>query len=350
MSNGTTVSAADLRTFCERVLGALGVDDDDAATVAASLVDADLRGVDTHGVGARLPNYVQRVKNGGINPKAQVTVASDSGVINVLDADDAFGQVAAKKATELAIEKADAQGAGIVAVRRSNHIGVMGYWTRMMARQGMVGFALSGAAPGIAPWGGSEKLLGSNPWSWAFPVADAPPVVVDISNGVVIYGKVRGAARQGEPIPEGWALGPDGQPTTDAQAGVEGSLMPFGGAKGAALTLGFEILGSILTGASYSTQVPELFEPDKPQRLGHFFMALKLDAFLPREEFESRTADFVEQVESSRPATGVEQVRAPGKRGERVFSERSREGIDLGGNRGALDKLAEDLGIEGLPS
>ncbi len=344
-----TVSAADLRAYTERVLTALDVPAAHATIVADSLVDADLRGVDTHGVAARLPNYVARVRNGGINPRANIDVVSDLGAISVLDADDAFGQIAAKQATDTAIARAADHGVGIVAVRKSNHIGVMGYWTRMMADAGMAGYGVSGAAPGIAPWGGTEKLLGSNPWSWAFPVANHSPVVVDISNGVVIYGKVRGAAQQGKPIPEGWALDPDGQPTTDAQAGVDGSLLPFGGAKGAALTLGLEILASILPGASYSKQVPELFEPEHPQRLGHFFMALKVDAFMPLDEFEKRTAEFIDWVESSKPATGVEQVRTPGQRGEQVFAERSRDGLPMAG-RAALDKVADDLGVEGLPA
>lgn len=342
-----TVSAADLRAFTERVLTALDVAADEAAIVAASLVDADLRGVDTHGVAARLPNYVARVRNGGINPHAKVSVVADHGAITVLDADDAFGQIAADRATREAIDRAREHGVGIVAVRRSNHIGVMSYWTRQMADAELAGHAVSGAAPGIAPWGGTEKLLGSNPWSWAFPVAGHPPLVVDVSNGVVIYGKVRGAAKRGEPIPEGWALDPDGRPTTDAQAGVEGSLLPFGDAKGAALTMGLEVLASILTGAAYSKQVPELFEPEHPQRLGHFFLALDIAKFQPFDEFTRRTAEFVDWIESSRPAAGADKVRTPGTRGEQTFAQRSAEGLPLT-DRAALDALAQDLKIEGL--
>ena len=342
-----TVTADELRRFCADALEAVGAAREDAEVVADSLVDSDLRGVDTHGIPARLPNYIQRVRGGGIVPDATVETIADHGAIVTLDAGDGFGQVAADKGMRTAIDRASVHGVGVVGVRASNHVGAMSYWSRMATEQGMVGFALSGAAPAIAPWGGVEKLLGSNPWSLAYPTAGGrPPLAVDVSNGVVIYGKIRAAANQGEKIPSDWGLDPQGRPTEDPEQAIAGSLAPFGGAKGAALTLAFEVLGSVLTGAAYSRHVPELSDVDQPQRLGHIFAALPVDRFLDPAEFTARLEELIGWIEGCQPAEGFDEVRVPGARGERALEQRQADGIPMTGRIDGLSKLAGDLSID----
>lgn len=344
-----TVSAEALQRFCERALVAVGTPPDRAETVAESLVDADLRGLGGHGVPARLPNYVARVREGGIVPDGPCEVVADHGAVATLDAGDGFGQVAAAQSMRTAIQRAGTHGVGVVAARHSNHLGALGYWSRMAAEEQMVGFVVSGAAPRIAAWGGADPLLSTNPWSLAYPTADGrPPLVVDIANGAVLSGALVKAEKAGERIPLGWALDPEGRPTDDPKAGQEGSMLPFGGAKGGALTLALEVLGSILTGAAYSRHVPDLSELDKPQRLGHLFVALPVDRFLPPEEFEARLEELLGWVEASNPAQGVDEVRVPGVRGTRVRHERLEVGIPLDGRAEPLDRLAEDLRIPSL--
>ena len=350
MSGKRPVSPTQLHHFCCRVLERLGVPPQDARVVADHLVDADLRGVESHGV-VRLLQYARRIREGGLSPVTRLTPVSDQGTVVVLDAHGGIGQVAGLQAMQLAIQRARAHGVGVVAVRESNHLGVMGYYARLAAAQEMVGFAISGAAASIAPWGGAEPLLGSNPWALGVPARRHPPLIIDMANTVVIAGKVREAAEKGEPIPPGWALGPDGLPTQDARQAMQGSLLAFGGVKGAALTLGWEVLASVLTGAAYSTDIPALTDMGRPQRLGHLFVALRIDAFLPLETFYARVDDLLDRLKASRAAVGQTAIRLPGERGEQLAASRRVDGIPLPeGLWARLDGLAAELGVEGLSS
>ncbi|HET8614085.1 MAG TPA: Ldh family oxidoreductase, partial [Actinomycetales bacterium] len=251
------VPASALEAFCREVLLRVGAPSPAAEVVAESLVDADLRGLDSHGVVARLPAYVQRVQKGGIVADAVVTrVDAGDGPVGVLDGADGFGQVAADAASALAERFARDHGVGVVSVRRSNHLGALGYYARRTAERGLVAYAASGGGPRIAPWGGAEPLLATNPWSYGFPVTGRSPMVVDVSNGVVLTGAVDGPAARGESIPLGWALDAAGRPTEDASAGAAGSLLAFGGVKGTSLTLALEALVSCFTGAASGPEVP----------------------------------------------------------------------------------------------
>lgn len=346
MSDATTPVDADrLNAFCRSALERLGVPSDQAATIADSLVDANLQGIDSHGI-VRLPQYAGRIRGGGLRPTTELVTIVDRPSVVVIDANDGFGQVAATAAMGRAIERAKDRGIAAAAVRRSNHVGVMGYYSRMAVEHGMIGFAVSGAAPGIAPWGGAEALLGSNPWSIAYPTR-GEPLVVDIANGVVIAGKLRAAEQRGETIPLGWALDQDGRPTQDPAAGLAGSLLPFGGAKGAGLTLAWEVLASVLTGASFSRDVPELTNPVVPQRLGHLFLAIRVEDFMPLDEFVERIDRLLAAIESSRPVAGGPTVRIPGRRGAWSRAERRTSGVPLpAGLRATLASLGGELGIE----
>ena len=346
MPTNNRVSPDRLRSFCRQVLQKLQMNPESASMVADSLVDANLRGIDTHGI-ARLPNYVARIRAGGIDPKAEVTVVSDKQSVVVMDGHQGAGQVAATLGMRTCVERTRTHGIASVAVRNSNHLGTLSYYARMALPEEMIGVAVSGAGPGLAPWGGAEPLLGSNPWSVAVPAGNHPPVVVDMANGVVIAGKIRAAAERGESIPLGWALDQNGRPTQDAKAAMAGSVFPFGGAKGAALTLMLELMASVLTGAEYSTGVGDLGELPRPQRVGHLFLAMRVDYFLPPDQFHSRVDDLLDRLVNSRVAEGHTDIRIPGARGERTSAERSTGGIAVPPQlQEQLDKLAADLGVE----
>jgi LDH2 family malate/lactate/ureidoglycolate dehydrogenase len=258
--------------------------------------------------------------------------------------------VVALRSATLAQQLARQHGVGVVAVRGSNHLGALGYYTRLLADRGLVGLAVSGGGPRIAPWGGAEALLATNPWSFGFPAAGRTPIVVDVSNGVVLTGSVDEPASRGERIPFGWALDDRGRPTEDAAAGAAGSLLAFGGAKGTALSLALEMLVSVMTGAAYSRDVPSLADAARPQRLGHFFLTLEVGQFMPPADMYRRVSELLGWVEASRPVDGGPPVRVPGDRGEAVARERRVSGIPLDGRRESLDRLAADLNVPALPT
>jgi LDH2 family malate/lactate/ureidoglycolate dehydrogenase len=346
-SDEQRISATDLEAFCVAALTKIGASDEAARVTAASLIDADLRGLEFHGVVARLPEYYGRAKAGGTLPSAEVQVVSDDGPTAVLDAGGGLGQVAAMAAVDTALERAGRYGLGAVAVRNSNHLGAVGYYTRKIAEAGAVGFAVSGSQSRIAPWGGAEPLLGTNPWSWGFPARDRPPVVIDVSNGVVILPQITNRAARNEPIPEGWGLDERGLPTTDGNAVV--SQTPMGEAKGNALTFAMEILTSVFTGAAFSWNIPSGGAVDTPQQVGHFVLAMSLARFTAPDEFAERLESLLVKAEQSRPVEGGPPVRIPGTRGDGIAAERRTQGIPLAGRREPLDRIAAELGIDPLP-
>lgn len=347
MSTESTVRPDDLERFSREVLVSLGARPADAELVSAALVDADLRGLDSHGVLARLPGYAQRLREGGIRPDAELHEVQRSESVVVLDNGGGFGQVAAVAAGEAAAALAAERGVGVAAVRNSNHLGAVGYFTRVMTeRFGVVALAATGGGPRIAPWAGAEPLLATNPWSMAFPAEPGhPAVVVDVSNGAVLTGSVDEPATADGSIPPGWALDSEGRPTTDARAGAAGSLLPFGGAKGAALTFGLEILASVLTGAAFSKQVPSLADPTRTQQLGHLFLALDVGSFLDPAEFRQRLGLLLSWVEGSRPVPGSSEVRVPGVRGARTADVRRRDGVPTGEHWARILELADECGL-----
>ena len=201
----TRISPDALREFGTRVLASLGVPDEDGALVADSLVQADLWGHQSHGL-LRLPWYAARIRSGAMRAVTDPAVLSDTGPLVLLDGRDGIGQVLTERARVLAVERARTHGVGVVGVRNSNHFGTAMYFTRRAAQDGCVAVLTTNASPAMAPWGGREKRLGTNPWSIAAPGPDGRVVAVDIANTAVARGKIYLAKNRGEPIPETWAL------------------------------------------------------------------------------------------------------------------------------------------------
>src|SRR6476659_715499 len=217
------------------VLRALGMPDVDAELVLDSLVQADLWGHQSHGV-LRLPWYAARLKSGAMTARTEPAVLVDGGALLLLDGRAGVGQVLTDTARREAVSRARAHGVGVVGVRNSNHFGTAMYWTRRAAHDGCVAVLTTNASPAMAPWGGREKVLGTNPWSIAAPGPEGRVVAVDIANTAVARGKIYLARYKGEPIPDTWALSPEGAPTTDPAEGVFGVVLPMAGHKGYAIT------------------------------------------------------------------------------------------------------------------
>src|SRR5215203_1204860 len=275
MPEQTGINVDRLSALASAILGAAGVPKPDARIVAESLVDADLRGIHSHGV-SRLRIYVERLRAGGNRPAGELLLVSDAPSLAVLDANDILAQVASARAVELAAEKARVTGCGVVCVRGASHFGAAGYWARLIAEQGMLGMASTNTTPLMAAWGGSTGAIGTNPLAMAFPSAGGVPVVVDVATSETTWGALINARAAGEPIPETWALGADGQPTTSAEEAVAARrLLPFGRHKGYALAVGVELLTGALAGAACLSRIADMYgEPQEPMSAGLFFMAV----------------------------------------------------------------------------
>jgi len=325
-------AAEKLREQATSALIALDIPTSDAALVAESLVDAELEGQTAHGL-TRLPFLLDRIGAGLINPHPSMRLTGERPAVALLDADNCLGPVAGVRAVEVATERALGVGAGVVAVRRSNHLGSLGFYLRRFTVSGVIGLAFTNTPPAIPPPGGRSPYLGTNPIAAGFPTS-SDPVIVDMATSQVARGRILKAARVGEPIPEGWALDAEGQPTTDPQAAIAGSLLPLGGDKGFALALLVEVLSGVLPAAGIGPEVGGTFaESEKESNVGHCFVAIDPRALAPgfTARIDRLTADI-------RRLGG----RAPGDRrlAERV--RRMEAGIDLS------EELVDELRKRGL--
>jgi len=254
-----THSAAELQNLAERVLVAADTSSENARPVAAALIAAELDGIATHGL-ARLPFYADQSARGKVAGRAVPKVEHPAKAVVRVDAGNGFAYPALDAGIAAALEVARDCGAAVLAVTRSHHCGILGHHAERIAREGLVSLFFSNTPAAIAPWGGRTALFGTDPIAFGCPRPNAPPLVVDAALSVAARGKIMVAATKGEPIPEGWALDADGNPTTGAMAALGGTLMAVGGSKGAALALAVELLAAGLTGANFGFQASSFFD------------------------------------------------------------------------------------------
>ncbi|MFH1169077.1 MAG: Ldh family oxidoreductase [Chloroflexota bacterium] len=339
------VQPESIRSFCLAVCQRTGLSPSHAGRLADTLLEADMRGVHTHGV-VRLPHYVKGFQTGKVNMKPAVKVVRDSGAAAVIDGDNGLGAIIAQDAMKLAMEKAAGHGVGIVSMRASSHYGMAAHWTMMALERDMIGYTTTDGPASMAPWGGVTPVAGNNPISYAIPAGKELPVVLDMSLSVVAKGKIMLAAMKNEPIPAGWALDKSGQPTTDAKAAMEGLLMPIAGYKGLGLALVNDILCGVLSGGLFGTDIPKLQPGVTLTGVSHFFMALDIAHFMPVAELKERVDRLVQMVKSSQMAEGQDRIYLPGEMEFEKYQRSRREGIRYSQEIiGALDKLAQDTGI-----
>lgn len=336
-----------LKVFVETMLMKSGVPPEDAMMVADNLVSADLRGIASHGV-SRLPVYTKRIRLGLVNPCPQPKVVRSSVATILIDGDNGLGQVIGYKATEQALIIAREHGQALVGVNNTNHIGIGAYYALKAVQEDMIGLCLANASAFMAPWGGVKPLLGTNPIAFAVPAGKYSPMVLDMATSVVARGKILMAAKKGEKIPSNWALDKCGQPTENAQAAVEGTLMPLGGPKGYGLALMVDILAGVLTGALFGGHVPSMTE-DFTQKLneGIFIGMFKIENFMPVKAFKDRMDQMIAEIKSSPKAPGTEEILLPGEIESRCEQERSVNGIPVAREVIAeLNQWAEITGVE----
>jgi len=339
------VDAAALRRLVGAIFERCGMDEDDAALLADSLVAADLGGVHSHGV-LRVPEYVRKLRGGGVDPRGRPRVARELGGCLVVDGGNAMGQIAAHFAMARAIERAGVHGIAAAAVRGSNHCGAMAYFAAQALEHDMIGLATTNALPTMAPWGGAERLLGINPLAIAIPADQERPIVYDAAFSGSAHGKIRVYQQKGLSIPEGWATDRDGRPTTDPAVAIEGLLLPSGGFKGAGMAMIMGILSSMLSGAAYGTELGDMERGPTAGQDGHFLAAISLAAFEEPARFKSRVDGAIRQIHACRLAPGFDRVYAPGEPEQLRREAYAGAGIPLNDVTLAdLRRTAESLGV-----
>lgn len=323
---------ATLGDFCRDLLVARRVPEAHARLVADSLVAANVRGVDSHGV-QMLGLYLAQLQAHGMDPAEAGAVAAENGCCLTYDGRNGLGQVVADRCADHAIRLVRERGLALVVARNSNHFGTAAYWAEKIARSGSIGIAMCNSSPAVPPWQGRSPRLGTNPIAMVVPGSDPRRWQFDMATTTVALGKVLNASLLGQAaIPAWWGfLGPDGAPTTDIAAAQKGQPTPIGGYKGSGLAMMVEILCSVLSGGPMALEVPTYRgrKSEVPLQLSQMFLAIDPARFMPLAEFEARMARLKELVKSSEPARGYDEVLIGGEPEWRAAEERRRTGIPI---------------------
>lgn len=344
-----------LERFMKESLTAAGVPAGDAAEVAEVLITSDKRGIDSHGIGRLKPIYIDRINWGILNPVTKIDIVKETETTAVLDGNNGMGHVVGKRAMEMAIDKAKQYGLGMTAVRNSTHYGIAGYYSLMACDAGMIGITGTNARPSIAPTFGVENMLGTNPLTIGFPTDDEFPFVLDCATSVSQRGKIEMYSRAGKEVPEGWVIGKDGTSRTDTdQILVDltrgmAALAPLGGLgettagyKGYGYATAVEVLSAALQGGSFLKDLNGFDEEGNriPYPLGHFFLAINIDAFLGLDIFKSIAGAIMRNLRSSEKAPGAEAIYTAGEKEWQAWQYRREHGCPV---PPALQKVMTEL-------
>jgi hydroxycarboxylate dehydrogenase B len=321
-----TFQPAPLESLARNIFQQIGVPSAGAAWMATLLVRANLRGHDSHGM-IRVPQYVSAWKKGECNPTADPVIVQEGPATAVVDGQNGFGQIVAKRGMEIAMDKAAAIGMAGVGVHNCNHIGRLADYTEMALERNMVALLFvnaGGAGQRMAPWGGREPRLSTNPLAFACPTGGPVPISFDVATTVAAEGKVRLKRNRKEQAPPGWLLNAEGKPTTDPNdlyGKPEGSILPVGGHKGYSLAIMIDVLGGILARAGYSRPNPG------PVKNGLFFMVVDIARFVAPEQFRSEMDALIAYLKTSAPVPGGGPIMVPGDPEAKTEAERRKSGI-----------------------
>ena len=310
--NEVRVNAEELLKLVQAVFETCEMSKDDAHLLADSLVNADMSGVHSHGV-LRVPEYVVKLTVDGVDPKGKPEVVKDEGACLVVDGKNTMGQIGISFAMQQVITRAKDIGLAAAGIRGSNHCGAMGYFARMALDHDMIGIATTNALPTMAPWGGAERILGINPLGIAIPAQEEYPIVFDAAFSGSAHGKIRVYHQKGLTLPDGWAMDAEGVPTTDPVKALDGLLTPIGQFKGVALAMVMGVLSSMLSGASYGTELGNMEDGPNAGEDGHFVAALRVSAFEDVGRFKSRVDEAIRQIHNCKRASGVDRLFSPGE-------------------------------------
>jgi LDH2 family malate/lactate/ureidoglycolate dehydrogenase len=330
--------------FAAAVLDAAGVPHSTSALVAESLVAANLRGVDSHGV-QLLIWYCDQIRAGNVDLQTGGRIDRENGVCLVYDGCNGIGQRISSLCCEHAIRIGKANGMGMVVARNSTHFGACAWWAQRLSSAGLIGIVMCNATALVAPWQGKQRMLGTNPICMSVPGPDT--FLLDMATTTVALNRIYKAMLSGDAaIPEGWAMDADGNPTTDPKTAIAGLPMPLGGYKGTGLAVMVEILCAVLSGGALLTEVGGIRNTTIDMRASHLFLAIDVERFMPMGDFTARMARLRDTLKSSPPAVGFEEVLVAGEPEWRAEAARRRDGIPVArGIWDQLSKLAASLNV-----
>ncbi|MFN3660326.1 MAG: Ldh family oxidoreductase [Brevinematales bacterium] len=339
----TTLPHTILQNFMKDTFLAVGVPEKDAEICTDVLITADLLGIDSHGIGRLKPIYIDRILAGQISPTTTIEIVKETPTTAVIDGHNGMGQVIARRSMEIAIEKAQTYGMGMVAVRNSNHYGIAGYYVRMAAEKGMIGITGTNARPSIAPTFGVENMLGTNPLTFGIPTDEPFPFMLDCATSISQRGKIEVYARLNKELPQGWVISEDGTSKTNPHEVLDdlikgkAALLPLGGMgeemggyKGYGYATVVEILSAALQQGAFLKALSG-FENGKkvPYRLGHFFIAINVEAFTELDLFKKTTGEILRALRASKKAPGQNRIYTAGEKEYEIMQKRLVEGIPL---------------------
>ena len=348
MTGENLVQAENLRQFCTEALEKAGVPGDDAKIVADVQVETDLWGIFTHG-SILIVGYIRRIKGGGTNPRANITVIKESPHHALVDGDHGLGQVAAVKAMEICVAKAKKSGIATVGVRRSGHFGAASSYSTMALKKDLIGFAVTNAVALLPPTGARTGVFGTNPISFAIPTGHSYPAVLDIATSVAAQQKIFQAYREGQKIPPEWGLDSEANPTDDPITALRSLLMPpMAGHKGYGLAMMVEVLSAVMTGARFGRATEaSTWRPESQIDVGHFFAALDPAMFMPIDEFKTRMETLIADIKNVTLLEDVERVYVPGEIEYEKREKALKNGIPLPASTvQGLEQLREEMGIK----
>jgi len=343
------VSAPVLKDFASKVLHKAGLKPEDAELTADSLIFANLRGIDTHGV-TRLDTLVRKLEARVINPQPEIKILKDKGATIVLDGDDGMGQVVAGRAMKMAIDRAAETGISLVGAINGGHIGALAYWSMMAIPNNMIGFSTSNGTAILAPWGGRESRFANQPITIAAPTGSSFPLVLDMAISLTSRGKIILAAKNNQTIPEDWATDEQGRPTKDPQKALKGGLLPIGGYKGADLAIMIEVLTAVLLGGKFGPECGWMAPADriltKPLGFNNLMAAINIENFTSIDQFKERIDWLIETLKATPPAKDVDTILMPNEKEFLYEQKRKKEGIPLNEILvEELNKLAEKFDL-----
>jgi len=318
-----------LRSFLINAAVALPLDQSSAKIMVDNLITADLWGVSSHGV-SRYPVYWGRLKKGLVNRTPSIKINKTLPAVITVDGDNGLGSVVTAKALDETLKLAGTFGMASAAIHSSNHMGALGYYCDTAAEKGYITMIYTVGPANMPPFGGMEAYFSTNPLAIGIPSADGQHIIVDMATSMAAKGRIREAARKGEKIPEGWAIDKDGNPTTDAQAAIDGMVLPMSGHKGSALALAVEFFAGVLSGSAFGAEVVMQYGDDPaPANVGHLLIALNPAGFLPPDVYHSRMQRFCSELRSIKPAKGFEKVLLPGDKERIAVKTIMEQGISI---------------------
>jgi len=335
------VNGSNLKSFCCEIFKELDLNEENANIISDSLIESNLRGVDTHGF-TRLSIYVKRLEEGLINKCPEIKINQITPSTAVADGDNGPGQVVGTKAIEKAISMARKSGVGLVAVKHSNHFGAAAYYVQRAIKEDMIGIAFTNSEPSMIPFGGKKAFFGTNPISVGIPAGKELPIIVDMATSKVTRGNILMASKNNLDIPEGWAVDKNGEPTTIAENALNGALIPLAGPKGYCLAVIVEVFSSLLSSSSFGPHINSMYNNfENTQNVGHFLGAIDISGFCSKEGFKVNIDKMIREIKVVTPQRGFIEVYLPGELESRKKENRLQNGIPLTQNeKYELEELA----------